>query len=393
MAKPEPYRNKYRIRWTDHLGKRRCELHEHFRDAQKAITKHEANAEAIRVGMKDAPPPVRTFEDLVAYWVANRAIHKRSKKDDASIIRRHLTPFFGTMQLIEIGVAHIDSFRATKMELSPKTVSNLLTLLGTMLNAALDLGWLVKVPRIRKPKVRLFSKDFRYLRTDDEVQKFLDAARKEGMDAYVLYSTAIWTGMREGELAALTWRNVDLQRRIITVQASFDGPTKADEVRRVPILDVLLPILTDWRATNPCELVFPNRVDKMFDSGAWIFSDRMYKVLDAAGFERPERVKPGEYRHVIHFHSLRHTFASQWMMKGGDIFRLGQILGHKSTAMTMRYAHLAPDAFSADYGRFGSPAPAPAPAAVADSATEKYAKVIPITRKSRSGTISQIVAL
>ena len=75
------------------------------------------------------------------------------------------------------------------------------------------------------------------------------------------------------------------------------------------------------------------------------------------------------------------------MKTGGDIFKLGKILGHKSTAMTMRYAHLAPDAFSADYGRFGSPAPAPAPAAAADSATEKYAKVIPITRKSRGGTI------
>src|ERR1700757_549519 len=44
----------------------------------------------------------------------------------------------------------------------------------------------------------------------------------------------------------------------------------------------------------------------------------------------------------LHFHDLRHTFASQWMMAGGDLYVLRSILGHKSIAMTQRYAHLSP---------------------------------------------------
>ena len=44
----------------------------------------------------------------------------------------------------------------------------------------------------------------------------------------------------------------------------------------------------------------------------------------------------------FHFHDLRHTFASQWMMNGGDLYALRGILGHKSIAMTQRYAHLSP---------------------------------------------------
>src|SRR5215469_14132736 len=44
----------------------------------------------------------------------------------------------------------------------------------------------------------------------------------------------------------------------------------------------------------------------------------------------------------LHFHDLRHTFASQWMMAGGDLYVLKSILGHKSIAMTQRYAHLSP---------------------------------------------------
>jgi Phage integrase family len=44
----------------------------------------------------------------------------------------------------------------------------------------------------------------------------------------------------------------------------------------------------------------------------------------------------------LHFHDLRHTFASQWVMSGGDLYLLKEILGHKSIAMTQRYAHLSP---------------------------------------------------
>ena len=66
----------------------------------------------------------------------------------------------------------------------------------------------------------------------------------------------------------------------------------------------------------------------------------------------------GKMRPYITFHGLRHTFASHWVLHGGDIFRLQKILGHKSIDLTMRYAHLAPEAFAEDFGRLGSCAPA-----------------------------------
>ena len=55
------------------------------------------------------------------------------------------------------------------------------------------------------------------------------------------------------------------------------------------------------------------------------------------------------------FHDLRHTFASHWVMRGGDLFKLQKILGHSSIEITLRYAHLAPHAFADDYGRLGGP--------------------------------------
>jgi integrase len=121
-------------------------------------------------------------------------------------------------------------------------------------------------------------------------------------------------------------------------------------VRHVPILDPLLPVLREWRLRNPSDLVFPNRDGNQLLPSARIFQERLHVVLDAAGFARP---KTGRYLHEINFHSLRHTFASHWVMNGGDIFRLQRILGHQNIMMTMRYAHLAPNAYDGDFGRLG----------------------------------------
>ena len=80
-----------------------------------------------------------------------------------------------------------------------------------------------------------------------------------------------------------------------------------------------------------------------------IFAERFHRVLTAAGFEPPDS---GRRRHYLCFHDLRHTFASHWMMAGGDLFKLQKVLGHKSTELTLRYAHLSPAAFMGDLGRF-----------------------------------------
>jgi integrase len=211
--------------------------------------------------------------------------------------------------------------------------------------------WLTMVPKFRKPKVAAFSRDFQWLRSDDEVRRFLVAARDEGENVFAFYAVAIYTGMRAGELAALEWPDVDLERRLIAVQRSFDGPTKSDRVRYVPILDPLLPLLREWRLRHPGRLVFTNVAGTMYGPSARIFQEVLHRVLDAAKFRKVQR--SGKERPYVRFHDLRHTFASQWVMRGGDLFKLQKILGHQSVQMTMRYAHLAPDAFAADYARLG----------------------------------------
>jgi integrase len=355
MSKPIRHRGKWRIRWTDENGERRSEVFKEHRDAVFQLRAREREVEEITRGLKLGLPPDKTFNDLCEYWIANRVPQKRSGHHDESIIRAHLRPAFGPVHIRNLGVAQVDAFKSQRTHLDPKTVSNLLTLLISMLNCAVDLNWLAKVPRIRKPRVHLFNQNFRYLRTDEEVGRFLLAARDEDELVHILYASAVYTGMREGELAALRWDDVDLEKRLITVQRSFEGPTKAGDVRYVPILDPLLPVLRAWRLRCGGRLLFPNRDGRMYGKSGRVFQEVLRRVLARGAFAMAER--KGKVRGYIVFHDLRHTFASHWVMNGGDLFRLQRILGHKSIQMTQRYAHLAPSEFAKDWGRLGSRSP------------------------------------
>jgi integrase len=353
VAKPTRHRSKWRIRWTDHTGHRRSEVFDRYEDAELALLRHKVEVADVRLGHR---PPVTTgkgFDELCDRWLRSRASQKRSEKDDRSIIERHLRPAFGSLAVANVDVSAADTFVAERSHLSPKTINNHLTLLISMLRFAVDLGWLRAVPRIKKPKVGLDT-DYRYLRTNQEVAEFLQAAEVEGEHVYVLYATATYTGLRAGELAGLQWSDIDLDQRLITVRRSYHGPTKSGRVRHVPILDPLLPLLRTWRLRHPGRLVFTNRDGRMLRPSARAFQEVLHRVLDRAGFESP--VVGGKRRWHVTFHGLRHTFASSWVTCGGDIFKLQKLLGHSTIEMTMRYAHLAPDAFVTDYDRLGSEA-------------------------------------
>ncbi|MSP93513.1 MAG: site-specific integrase, partial [Myxococcales bacterium] len=344
--------SRWRIRWLDAGGRRQSAVLDTHNEARAALARHQTDAEAVRIGERPAPPPRRTFEDLTVHWLATRAVRKRSRKYDECMLRVHLTPAFGGLALAEITYERVEAFKAARAHYASQTLRHHLNLLGAMLKHAHRLGWVLRVPPIDKPSVRLNSRDYSYLRTPEEVQRFLRAARDEGDDAFTLYATAVFTGLRQGELAALTWDRVEFDRRLITVDRSFHGPTKADDVRHVPVLAPLLPILRAWRLRCPGTLVFPTAKGDMHRPCDRIFVERFHRVLTAAGFVKP----PMERRqcHYIRFHDMRHTFASHWMMAGGDLFKLQKILGHKSTELTLRYAHLSPDAFASYFARFNA---------------------------------------
>jgi integrase len=354
VASPIKHRGKWRIRWTDATGKRRSEVYDDYKAAQVALSRHLAEVDDVRRGLRAPDPPDKTFDDLCDLWKEKRVPQKRSGDNDLSVIRQ-LKKQFGGKKVRNIGVEDADDYVDSRDDIEPKTIANHLTLLIAMLNyaAALKVPWIHRVPNFKKPKVIVLGRDYRYLRNTDEIERFLQAAREEGEMVFILCLVAIYTGMRAGELAGLEWSDVDFDQRLIMVQRSFDGPTKSGAARPVPILDALLGDLRAWKLRHPGKLVFTNRDGNMLARSGRIFQEVLHRVLDRAGLPKTTS-DTGRVRRYLTFHGLRHTFASHWMMRGGNIFKLQKILGHQSMAMTERYSHLSPNLFTEDYARMGS---------------------------------------
>jgi integrase len=358
MSRPIRHRGKWRIRWQDAAGKRHSEVYDDHEEAVLQLRRHEGDAAEILTGFRPRPPPDKSFDELADYWLTHRTPRKRSPKDDRHIIGKHLRPEFTGTAVRAITSERIDDYALKLQErvppLATNTMRNILSKLRAMLSLARRHRWIVERPHVDMPKEDIGDEDIRYLRNKDELDRFIRAAKAAGDRVFTLYCGAVYTGMRQGELACLRWSDVDLDRRTITVQRSFNGPTKTSRVRYVPILDPLLPILRAWRARTPGELVFPNRRGRTYSPSARVFEDTLWKVLGRAGL-------PNDY---LTFHGLRHTFASHWVMNGGDLYRLQKILGHSDPSMTQIYAHLAPAAFVGDFGRLGTEAPRVESAAV-----------------------------
>jgi len=140
---------------------------------------------------------------------------------------------------------------------------------------------------------------------------------------------SLYTGMRQGNLFALRWGDIDFETRSITLRASV---SKSGKTLRVSINSAVVAILTSWREqsvdTDDEALVFPsprsggllNNVKKSWTA-----------VLKDARIEN------------FRWHDMRHDFASQLVMKGVDLNTVRELMGHSDLKMTLRYAHLAPD--------------------------------------------------
>jgi integrase len=134
---------------------------------------------------------------------------------------------------------------------------------------------------------------------------------------------AAFTGLRIREQSELQWRQVNLTKKELTLYV--DG-TKTKTARTVPLCAIAVRILQRMSAQphSPLDLVFKNRFGgKVNTNGGWWF-----RCKKAAGLPH------------IRWHDLRHHFASWWMQNGGNEFHLQRVLGHTTTSMTKRYAHL-----------------------------------------------------
>ena len=171
-----------------------------------------------------------------------------------------------------------------------------------------------------------------------EVKTLLSKTKAVYPDFYPLLFTAIFTGMRQGELFALTWDSINWITRKITIDKNYThgriGTPKNGKTRKVDMSHELVKVLKEWRLACPNgenNLVFPNG-DGEYQDANNMAKRRFKPSLQRAGIDS------------IRFHDLRHTYASLLLANGVPMKYVQHQLGHSSIKMTMDlYTHLLPE--------------------------------------------------
>jgi integrase len=287
----------------------------------------------------------RWLSDTARYQVAP-STHGRYQRT----CRNHLIPFFGRVKLRDLSPPHVRAFKARKIEagLNPNTVGVMQGVLSAALNQAVDDGLIFQNPASRVKKAATRGETPIRSLSQEEASRLLRAAT--GTRDEALITLALRTGMRQGELAALRWEDLDLGTKPnITVRRSADtrtstivSTTKTGKERRVGIGPRTVETLEAHRGRQRLEriaartwydsgLVFPNTKGKIRRRDSVVRS--LKALLEEAGI-------PTDVR----FHDLRHTAGTLALRQGVPLHTVSRMLGHSDPAMTLRrYAHVLDD--------------------------------------------------
>lgn len=233
----------------------------------------------------------------------------------------HLVEEIGAGQPIaNIEEKEIEAYRAARKGASVATINRELAILSASLTWAIKQRWIRTRPRFTLPNPR--NTRTRFL-TKDEARQLIEAC-PDGLRPFV--QTALFTGMRRGEILAMEWSWIDLHRSMIDIPGTA---TKNGEGRHVPIIPSMRRVLEEARdrAMVDCPFVFPASGRK---TTFWAFGSAWRQTIKKLGIVD------------LRFHDLRHTFASWLVQAGESLYTVAAILGHKDLKMTQRYSHLAP---------------------------------------------------
>jgi site-specific recombinase XerD len=280
----------------------------------------------------------RLFSDFCEdYHTYSKSIHTPQTAEVYQSACREFKKIIGNLPMQSIGVREIERFLSKKKEeASEWTARRCYISLASAFEKAKQWDLILENPfrKVEKPKVREMAPCYFSLEQFQILISFiLDRDFKE------LCITALTTGMRLSELAALKWKDIDLARRILFVQNSETFTTKTKRNRVIPISDMLFKVLFERkeRISSECDLVFNRQGERLSKD---YISKKFKKYVIQSKIDKR-----------LHFHSLRHSFASLLVQQGVSIYAVQKFLGHSTIAVTQIYSHLQPESLHSEVNK------------------------------------------
>lgn len=283
------------------------------------------------------------YEQWLSEWL-EYYVKPRTKFKTYSVykqqVEKHIIPALGEIKIKELKSVLIQKYVVDLINkgFSPNTVNGIINIIRNSLKTAVIIGLidnnqadLIQRPKTREKQVDCFSKD-----EQKKIEHYIIDKQKYRLYGIII---ALYTGLRIGELLALTWDDVDMKKCAISISKTcrdywengeykkiIDTTKTQSSQRVIPFPKQILPLLKELKQKTGNEYVV---VGKSI-YGAQI---RSYQRSFDALLKKLKLSHKG-------FHSLRHTFATRAMECGIDVKTLSEILGHKNPAITLnRYAH------------------------------------------------------
>jgi integrase len=322
-----------------YFGETQAEARKKMRDAQQRLDQN-----------LPLPPENLTVKTYLESWIAAKksTLRPRTYTTYEGKVRLHLIPELGKVKLAKLQPAHLlDAYASISGKVSGTTAQHVHGILHVALRDAERQGLVGRNVASLVTAPRRSTGEQKYLGLD-EATDLLAAAQGSPLESFFI--TALLTGLRLGELQALRWRDVDLERRRLVVNRTFqalrDGepvfgePKTRNSRRTVWLSDRVVDALERQQSTQEAQerkagpawrdygLVFTSRVGTPLDT--YHVSQRHFaKLLETAGLPH------------MRFHDLRHSGATILLSQGVPVKVVSEMLGHADVTTTLRiYAHV-----------------------------------------------------
>lgn len=273
--------------------------------------------------------------EWLAVYVKNR-VKGRTYQKYRQVLASHILPTLGDMEISDVNTHDIQQLIYVELMgnkgLAGNTINIVLAILKSIFASAEDAELIIKNPCDRVKRVNVEEKNVVAF-TVREQHKIEYGVRHDGRLRMNGILISLYTGLRLGELLALTWDDVDFLRNTLTInktkasrsEEGFTSPKTKSSMRTLPIPPNVLPLLKLMKKCSTSKWVI--------EYNGKPINERGYQAL----FERLQRrlgISPRG------FHALRHTFATRAMECGTDCKTLSELMGHSNAMITVnRYAH------------------------------------------------------
>ncbi len=335
-AEKDPKTGKWLIqyRYTDWQGNRKKSTKRGF------DTKREANEWLRQFLVTQQADFNMLFEDFLKIYYADMEtrLRENTMRTKKYIIDLKVLPYFGKLKMNEIKAPDIRKWQNKLMQegYAPTYIRSIHNQVSALFNYAVKYYDLPNNPCRKAGSIGKKDAEEMQFWTPEEFSKFIDCIMNK-QQSYMAFMTLYWTGLRLGEILALTVDDVNFEKRTVSITKSYQRmsgrdvvtePKTSASIRKITIPQFLVIDLQDY--INSMYGVQGN--DRLFPVTKYYLEHEMQRGIKASGVKR------------IRLHDLRHSHASMLVEMGFSPLEIAKRLGHEKIETTLNtYSHLYPN--------------------------------------------------